>query len=684
MADLDRAHEGENLRRAWRWIKSNPEATYKNYFRSLYTAYAVSDEDALDDLRDRLRRRIYEPAHSSKVYFPKASGILRPYTLLTVEDQIVYQALANVVAERLFPRVRHRYLNEVFGHLYAGKRSAFFYRKWDNCYSQMNDACRAAFAKGFVFGASFDLTACYDSIDHGVLRHFLGQCGLDDEFALTLTSYLSRWTATNHRIYHNHGIPQGPLPSGLLAEVVLQHFDAHRGSPKGVRYVRYVDDIRLYAKSANALRRMLVRLDTLSKDIGLFPQSSKVHIHRIKDIEEELKSISNPPEPVLMPKILNQERLRKRIVELTPRFRVANATRFKFLVACAEPSYKLNDRMWRIYEKPPDLYASIFRYFRRYELLPSKVARRLLKEIKAAPLYHAIHADMVATADGRLPVTLQTRLNRIVKEQWSAKLPAPDLVVALGRIAMREGLLTFAQTRYATTSMSDWWVRTQLVESMTPAFIGEPSLESMLNGIMRQDEEADVCMMAATTVNRLGITIRPPTRELRRRAAIVLREFGRIHRASGRPCGVDYSVVQLLGNTVSGINWRKFFGARHKHAERQAASVRALSETNITAFVPALDVFNDMLLDSLYRHDPSLGGYSLGSIGSILSSTRLQSSYPRIHQFAVTIHAKRLESELAHPVVRKTGKPTGRIKYAFRRQALALFRAACVEIKGRF
>lgn len=615
------------------------------------------------------------------MYFPKASGILRPYTLLTVEDQIVYQALVNMAAERLFPRVRHRYLREVFGHLYGGKRSAFFYRKWDDGYSLMNDACRKAFEKGFIYGASFDLTACYDSIDHGVLRHFLRQCGLDDEFSNRLTEYLSRWTATNHRIYHNHGIPQGPLPSGLLAEVVLQHFDAHRGSPKVVRYMRYVDDIRLYAKSADALRRMLIRLDTLSKDIGLFPQSSKVHIHRIKDIEEELKTISNPPEPVLKPKIVNQERLRKRLVELTPRFRVANATRFKFLLSCAEPSHTLNDRMWRIYEKQPDQYASILRYFRRYKKLPSRVAARLLKEIERAPIYHAIHAEMLATADGRLSPTLQARLNRLVKKQWSPRLPAADLLVAMGQIALKNGLLTFAQTRYALTSLDDWWVRSRLLESMTPEFIGEPSCESLVNGIMRNDEESDVCMMAAQVVNSLGLAAQPPTRELRRRAAVVLREYGHIRRASGRPCGVDHSLVRLLGATVAGINWRRFFGARHKHAERQAVSVRALSETNITAFVPALDVFDDLLLDSLYRLDPSLGGYSLGHIGSVLSSTRLQSGYPCIHKLAVTIHDKRLESELAHPVVRKTGKPTGRIRYTFLRQAVARLRAACVEIR---
>ena len=61
--------------------------------------------------------------------------------------------------------------------LYAGKRGDFFYRKWNDCYRQFNEACRQAFADGFVYGASFDLTACYDSLDHAVLRHFLATIG---------------------------------------------------------------------------------------------------------------------------------------------------------------------------------------------------------------------------------------------------------------------------------------------------------------------------------------------------------------------------------------------------------------------------------------------------------------------------------------------------------------------------
>ena len=638
MTDLEHAYDLSNLQRAWRWVKSNPEAAYKTYCRNLYTAYAVADEQALVDLQDRLQRNVYEPSHSTKINFPKPSGILRPYSLLTVEDQIVYQSLVNVVAEKLSRRVRRRYLNEVFGHLYAGKRSEFFYRKWNDCYRQFNEACRQAFADGFVYGASFDLTACYDSLDHEVLRHFLGTIDCDQDFSEQLTTCLSRWTATDHRIYHHHGIPQGPLASGLLAEVVLQHFDDHRGSPRRVRYMRYVDDIRLYAKSSDILRRMLIRLDTLSKDIGLFPQSSKVYIHRIQDIDEELKSISNPPEPVLKPKVVDQKRLRQRLVELTPRHKVPYPTRFKYLLTCAQPSAKLNNRLWKIYERHPELYHVIFSYFQEYKTLPRTVAERLLNAIDQQPLYDAVHCEMVKTADGRMPRPLQARLERVATRLWQRQNLAPDLLVALGRIVIKHGLLTYAQICRAVRRTPDWWARCQFTETLTDKFIGVPSLETLLNEIIRNDDEGDVCMMAAVAINFYSVHVRSPIREIRRRSAIVLREYGHMRRLTRSVCGIDHTMVQLLGKTVEGIDWKKLFGPRYRHAERQAVSCRALATTNITAWVPAMDVFNDLLLDSLYRHDVGLGTYSLGNIGSVLCSPRLQANYPRIRVLPASVY----------------------------------------------
>ena len=395
MAALDQLRHPDNLRLAWRWLRSNPDASYKSYFRPLYQHFAVAEAALLADLADRLKREIYEPEKATKIFLPKSSGILRPYSLLSVEDQIVYQAAVNLVAEKLLPRVRQRYCKQVFGHLYAGKTSGWFYRKWSDGYKAFNDATRNSFHDGFVYAASFDLTACYDSLDHGVLCHFLKKLGFDAEFCAKLSAWLEQWTATAKGIFHHHGIPQGPLSSGLLSEVVLSHFDDLKMKGVDFRYFRYVDDIRLFASDENSLRRLLVALDLLSKDIGLFPQSSKISIHRVIDIERELKSISNPPEAAIKRHFVNQTRLFKRIRELTPRYRISDSTRFKYLLAHAKPSAGLTARLWRVLANHPEVYRTIGNYVRRYQRIPKVPARQAVALIKGNVLYQSVRAEFV-------------------------------------------------------------------------------------------------------------------------------------------------------------------------------------------------------------------------------------------------------------------------------------------------
>jgi hypothetical protein len=172
VSDLKEAFSIDNLRRSWRWLNSNPDSYYKGYFRHIYRAYAIAADDNLKDLHKRLINNQFDPTHSIKTYIPKKSGIQRIYTLLAVEDQIVYQALVSIVADRLFPAVKARYHRENFGNLYAGSRSIFFYQDWKKCYKKFSSEINRVFNKGFTYSASFDLTACYDSIDHNVLNIF--------------------------------------------------------------------------------------------------------------------------------------------------------------------------------------------------------------------------------------------------------------------------------------------------------------------------------------------------------------------------------------------------------------------------------------------------------------------------------------------------------------------------------
>lgn len=683
MSCLKDAYDLSNLERAWRWIRSNPDSEYKSYFRESYSQFALADSAFLSDLAKRLKRGTYQPTHACKIFYPKRSGILRPYTLLTVEDQIVYQALVNIIAERLYPRVKARYLTETFGHLYAGKSSVWFYRKWSDAYASFNKSAREAFNSGLSFTASFDLTAYYDSLDHGVLCHFLSDIGCEQAFCSTLTTYLSHWTATERRVYHNHGIPQGPLGSGLLSEVVLQHFDSNYGDPRRVRYLRYVDDIRLFAASERELREMIVTLDLLSKDVGLFPQSSKIEIHEVKDIESELKSISRPPEAAVKRRIVDQQKLRKRLVTLSPRFRVANDTRFKYLLAHAEPTSKLNGRLWKILEQRPDLYDSVFRYFRRYKVLPNSVAKRVVAEIKSAPLYDAVTCGLIATAEGRLPSKLSHSANKTIKGIWKPRNLPSALTAHIGAWLLREGLLTPRQVDTLLRRDCGWWVTCRLLKALDNVHYGTGQVTAVLNHALTSDSN-DVAICAAIEIVSRSLPMTVPIPSLNRNGAILLNTFGIIATIPRGRCGVSSSVAAILRTQVPEVNWRKIFGPTYATAERQAIFCRAYSRTDMTAFVNALDVFNDWLLTRIYEHDPTLGTYQLGNIGRILSSARLMAQYPDVFSYVSSVHSNRLKSNLSHAKVRATGRVTAPVRFSYLPVVQRFMRRAFKELKTKW
>lgn len=682
MADLDQLRNPENLRRAWRWIRSNADASYKSYFRPLYQHYAVAEEALLDDLADRLRRGIYEPEPACKLYQPKASGILRPISLLSVEDQIVYQAAVNLIAEKLRPRVIQRYNKQVFGHLYAGKSSIWFYRKWNDGYKAFNEAARKSFEDGYTYTASFDLTACYDSLDHRVLRHFLEKLGLDPDFCRKLTEWLEKWTATDRGIFHNHGIPQGPLSSGLLSEVVLAHFDELKIKGVNFHYFRYVDDIRLFAKNEHDLRRLLVSLDLLSKDVGLFPQSGKISIHRVHNIEDEIKTISNPPEAAISRFFTDQKKLLKRIEELSPRYEITNSTRFKYLLAHANPSAKLTNRLWSILDKQPEIYRSVCNYLRRYQKLPRVPAEKLVDLVKTNTLYQAVRAEFISAADGRLPAAQDKAMAALLKKAWSPKFMHGDLQVATGRFLIRTGNLSPNQIKYACRVAPSWWARASLINALDPAQLGVNVLNQIVDAGVK-DRGNDAALAASW--KGFEQTYLPPGVRTgwNKSAELLMREVELIARSSSSHCGIAHA-LRKLDSRIPAANWKKLFGIRYAQAERQIIETVAASGSNITGFVNLLDVFDDLLLNAVIHNDRTVGGYNLGQPGSVLNAPNgsLATKFPKTYTLAKEVHDRRYESMASHPLIRRTGKPTKRITYKFLSQAKKLLRDGILELNA--
>lgn len=691
ITDLKEAFDIKNLRYSWRWLNTNPDAHYKNYFRHIYRAYSISAEDNLYDLHKRLTKDTFQPTHATKLYLPKKSGVQRTYTLLTVEDQIVYQALINIVAEKLSLRVRKRYYREVFGNLYSGKRSLFFYRDWKQGHRKFGKAIRKVYERGFVYTASFDLTACYDSIDHNVLSHFLLDLGIQKEFVSLLCNYLKHWTATSSekRIYQGHGIPQGPLSSGLLSEVVLRFFDENRTEkPKSWRYFRYVDDIRFFARNESDLRSMLIEMDLLSKQIGLFPQSSKIGIHKVIYINDEIKSVSHPPEPVIVKTSSDQTRVRERLKELSPRYEVVNETRFKYILGSAEPNATLSDRLIKILIRQPHLYFSIFNYFSRYTRIPRQLSNKLLELLRENGLYSALTAAGLRCILGRCHPDANLYLERFAKRilKNSRVSDNPELRAAAIAILLISGRKSYPAILHYLKNEPDWWPKSELIKHVQIEIIGSPSYEYLVNSLIK-DSSLDVSIVAAEYMGIHSLNVTSTINEINSGAQLALKKMGFISKIRRGYCPISAAMQYMLGTSVGIVRWKKLLGLHYKNNISNSSRLKGYFGTDPTAWVNLLDTFHDDLLDSLFTLESgALGSYKHGNIGSVVNSStsRFAQKYPMAFKFFKEIHSKRLESSLSHSVAYSTGKRTRFIEYDYIKKIIEPMRGAYGEIWSKW
>ena len=272
---------------------------------------------------------------------------------------------------------------------------------------------------------------------------------------------------------------------------------------------------------------MLIKLDKLSKDIGLFPQTNKIGIHKVSNIEEELKSVSRPTEDSIRSKVVDQKKLRKRIVTLSKNYEVANPTRFKYLLAHATPHSTITNRLWRIYARHPELYASIVWYLLRYRKFPESISRQIAQRIGVDPLYPAVTAAFIEAANGRITGRYKADALNKIKGLWHPNRQQDDLLVAVGRWLMVEGRLNYDQIKYACSGVHSWWVRANLVLAIEPRLMGGPSFEHLVNMALR-DKSTDVSLAAAMTTLDKNVPVQGSNRDINRGCKMVLRQGGAI------------------------------------------------------------------------------------------------------------------------------------------------------------
>ena len=255
---LERVLDRNNLNRAYKRVKANKGACGVD---------GMTIDEALpwlkehrDELLESIRSGKYKPSPVRRVEIPKDNGGVRKLGIPTVIDRIIQQAIAQV----LIPIYEPKFSNGSYG--YRPHRSA-------------KDAIlkvKEYADEGYKFAVCLDLSKYFDTLCHELLMNMLRQDIKDKRLIDLIKKYLKSGVMENGIVIRtDEGSPQGGNLSPLLANIYLDQFDKEFEG-RGVRVIRYADDIILLAKSIRAAERLLgTSTEYLEKELKLKVNTEK-------------------------------------------------------------------------------------------------------------------------------------------------------------------------------------------------------------------------------------------------------------------------------------------------------------------------------------------------------------------------------------------------------------------------
>ena len=236
---LERVLDRNNLNRAYKRVKANKGSCGVDGM-TIDEALSWLKEHR-DELLESIRSGKYKPSPVRRVEIPKDNGGVRKLGIPTVIDRIIQQAIAQV----LIPIYEPKFSNGSYG--YRPHRSA-------------KDAIlkvKEYADEGYKFAVCLDLSKYFDTLCHELLMNMLRQDIKDKRLIDLIKKYLKSGVMENGIVMRtDEGSPQGGNLSPLLANIYLDKFDKEFEG-RGVKVIRYADDIILLAKSIRAAERLL-------------------------------------------------------------------------------------------------------------------------------------------------------------------------------------------------------------------------------------------------------------------------------------------------------------------------------------------------------------------------------------------------------------------------------------------
>lgn len=683
-----------NLELAWRRITTGGNYQYKLYYRSLYYAYEVALDRNLADLRERLRGGTFEPRRPSRIYVPKASGLHRPLTLLSIEDQIVLQAFANLAAKGMQRKRSNLQFRVVFSNILEQPDSIFFFRRWQETYGAFQRCIEEHYKDGMRWVGDFDLAAFYDTISHELLLSTVYPRTTNADLDW-MTRCLRTWSSDQAVSGHGHGLPQGPIASDLLAERFLLPIDLALAGRRG--YTRYVDDVRLFGETEDEVRADLIELERHCRERGLIPQTGKFAIKRAHSVQEALgmlPSIADPQHAGAGAERITGVQARRALraaLEGRP-YRVTDKTRLRYVLYRAEPDANLLNLVLRLVPRHPEHADVFFAYLSRFGY--RKRIEQLCLDLVASSPYAYVRGESwhmlaryrresrsMTAAD---PRALTDRAVTIARDRSTGdfieKWGACHFLCVCGEVTSggysrwlnyQEPLL---QSFLAPVLPKDAFLTSGTVGKFLQRTAPEPGL-SVCSALLEQGLDP----------SSFGLTIS----QLPTQVANTLRELGVIA-GSGQAVDPIAEILESRYGTPRGKSWRGLLGPEYVRALGLLKLAEATFASGRSFWLASQNSFNQSIFLALQRHLQAARApaacTTVDKRGELLdfgvtldANGPFSRSCPAIGDCFRAMNSRRNHLPVSHPYAKKTAAPSQYLKVQERNHFVAQLRRAYAD-----
>jgi len=301
----------DNLIRAWDHVRYD---TINDFTPDCFGYDDVGSNlnELIKIIHDRLSSHNYQAFPLKNIDVPKSTLAVRPGSVPEIEDRLVSYAIINIIAPKIDKKISDNVYSFSVRKDYKTSKSGLFEERREIPYLKKKTLRRIALIEdwfyewpvfyeiskriyeeeGYDFLSVSDVSSYFENVNHELLReHLFSLLSNEQKTVNLLMEILDRWvwkSGTLRRL--GRGIPQGNDVSSFLGNIFLmpldEKFDEYSKN-HDIKYIRYMDDIRIFSKSEKVAREVLFIMNNALRDLYLNVQGLKTQILVNKDIEKE-------------------------------------------------------------------------------------------------------------------------------------------------------------------------------------------------------------------------------------------------------------------------------------------------------------------------------------------------------------------------------------------------------------